>query len=158
MPQPLQIAAQPYDGLLPATLPGLDIQEGLALVGDNRALYLRLVRTFAATYAGADGRIRTLLIEGKLDDAIREAHTIKGLAGQMGAQALYRSARQLETALRSASPEVDAALRGFADELALVIRGVAEFLKGDVRREPPVSGETDPRSLAGNEMGDHAFP
>jgi HPt (histidine-containing phosphotransfer) domain-containing protein len=98
------------------------------------------------------------LSEGKLDDAVREAHTIKGLAGQMGAQALYRAARRLETALRSASPEVDTALRGFADELALVIRGVAEFLKGDVHREPPVSGETDARSLAGNETGDHAFP
>ena len=157
-PQPVPATAQPDDGLLPATLPGLDIQEGLALLGDNRTLYLRLLRTFAATYAGADGRIRILLIEGKLDDAIREAHTIKGLAGQMGAQSLYRLARRLETALRSASPEADTALRGFADELALVIRGVAEFLKGDVHREPPVSGETDPRSLAGNEMGDHAFP
>jgi two-component system sensor histidine kinase/response regulator len=157
-PQPLPATAQPDDGLLPATLPGLDIQEGLALVGDNRALYLRMLRTFAATYAGADGRIRTLLIEGRLDDAVREAHTIKGLAGQMGAQALYRLARRLETALRSASPEVDTALRGFADELALVIRGLAEFLKGDVRREPPVSEEKDARSLAGNETGDHAFP
>jgi hypothetical protein len=76
----------------------------------------------------------------------------------MGAQALYRSARRLETALRSASPEVDAALRGLADELVLVIRGLAEFLKGDVRREPPVSEEKDARSLAGNETGDHAFP
>jgi hypothetical protein len=53
---------------------------------------------------------------------------------------------------------VDAALRGLADELVLVIRGLAEFLKGDVRREPPVSEEKDARSLAGNETGDHAFP
>ena len=44
------------------------------------------------------------------------------------------------------------------DELVLVIRGLAEFLKGDVRREPPVSEEKDARSLAGNETGDHAFP
>jgi two-component system, sensor histidine kinase and response regulator len=156
MPQPLPATA--HDGLLPATLPGLDIQEGLALVGDNRTLYLRLLRTFAATYADADGQLRILLIEGKLDDAIREVHTIKGLAGQMGAQALYRLARRLETALRSASPEVDAALRNFADELALVIRGVAEFLKGDVHREPPDSDEKDARSPAGNETVDHAFP
>ena len=157
-PQPSPATAQPNDGLLPATLPGLDIQEGLALVGDNRTLYLRLLRTFAATYAGADGQLRILLIEGKLDDAIREVHTIKGLAGQMGAQALCRLSRRLETALRSASPEVDTALRSFADELALVIRGVAEFLKGDVHREPPVSDEKDARSPAGNETVDHAFP
>ncbi len=155
-PLPLPAAAQPDHQELPATLPGLDMEEGLALVGGNRTLYARLVRSFGVMYTATDGRIRALLNEGKLDDAIREAHTVKGLAGQMGAGALYRAARRLETALRSASPELDAALRSFADELAVVTRGLAEAPAVEVRPEPPLSGETDARSRPGDDTVDHA--
>jgi two-component system sensor histidine kinase/response regulator len=156
--KPSSTVSQPVDRLLSAAVLGVDLQEGLAFVGGNRTLYLRLLRNFAAMYADADRRIRALLSEGKLDDAIREAHTVKGLAGQIGAKTLYRASRRLEMALRSASPETDAALRCFADELVLVTRGLAEFCKVEARQAPPGSGEKDGRALTGNETGDHAFP
>ena len=136
-------------------MPGIDIQEGLTLVAGNRNLYLRLLRQFPETYAAADRRIRANLAEGKLDDAIREAHTVKGLAGQMGARELYRAAGRLETALRSASP-VDAALQCFADSLAQVTRGLVEF--SEAQREPTVAGKEITRSLVDNETVDHALP
>jgi two-component system sensor histidine kinase/response regulator len=151
-------APQPDDGLFPAALPGLDIQEGLALVAGNRTLYLRLLRHFPETYAVADRHIEALLAEGKLDDAIREVHTVKGLAGQIGARELHRAARRLETALRSASPETDTALRSFADSLSLVTRGLTDFSEGEAHRRPPVSGEETMHSLADHERVDHAPP
>ena len=145
----------PDDGLLPTALPGIDVQEGLTLVAGNRNLYLRLLHQFPETYAAADRRIRVNLAEGKLDDSIREAHTVKGLAGQMGARELYRAAGRLEAALRSASPEVDAALQCFADSMALVVRGLVEL--SEAHREPPVSGEKPAYSLV-DETVDHALP
>ena len=75
------VPAQPEDGVLPATLPGIDIEDGLASAADDRSLYRWLLRNFPEKFAAADQRIGSLLAEGKRDDAIREAHTIKGLAG-----------------------------------------------------------------------------
>jgi HPt (histidine-containing phosphotransfer) domain-containing protein len=98
------------------------------------------------------------LAEGKLDDAIREAHTVKGLAGQMGARELSQAAGRLETALRSASPETDTALRCFAVSLALVTRGLTEFAEGEACRESQVSEDKTARPLAGNEVVDNALP
>ena len=137
----LEPPAQSSDGAIPAALPGLDIREGLALMGGDRPMYLRLLRQFPELYATSDQRISAFLAEGKLDDAAREAHSVKGLAGQMGAQQLYRNACRLESALRSASPETAAALRAFADSLALVNAGLIAFAEAKTGREAPVSEE-----------------
>jgi HPt (histidine-containing phosphotransfer) domain-containing protein len=76
-------------------------------------------------HGAADRRISDYLADGKLIDAVREAHTVKGLAGQIGARELYQAACRLETALKSSSPDVDAALQTFADSLSLLVRGMS---------------------------------
>ena len=156
--KPFPPTLPPGDGLLPPALPGIDIQEGVARVAGNRPLYRRLLSQFPEAYAATDRRIRADLAEGKLDDAIREAHTVKGLAGQMGARELSQAAGRLETALRSASPETDTALRCFAVSLALVTRGLTEFAEGEACRESQVSEDKTARPLAGNEVVDNALP
>ena len=148
--KPAPPAPKRREALLPAALAGVDIEEGLARVAGNRTLYLRLLHGFRETYPAADRRIRDLLAESKLDDAIRAAHSIKSLAGQMGARELYRDAGRLEAALSSASPETDTALRSFADSLALVNNGLAEFAQAE---KPAVAGEEAPPSSASQETG-----
>jgi CheY-like chemotaxis protein len=153
--KPSPPAPKQREALLPAALAGVDIEEGLARVAGNRALYLRLLHGFRETYPAADRRIRDLLAEGNLDDAVRAAHSIKSLAGQMGARELYRAAGRLEAALSSASPETDTALRLFADSLALVNNGLAELAQAE---KPAVAEEEAPVSSAGQETSDHACP
>ena len=148
--KPSPPAPKQREALLPAALAGVDIEEGLGRVAGNRALYLRLLHGFRETYPAADRRIRELLAESKLDEAIRAAHSIKSLAGQMGARELYRAAGRLEAALSSASPETDTALRLFADSLALVNNGLAEFAQAE---KPAIAGEEPPASPAGQETG-----
>jgi two-component system sensor histidine kinase/response regulator len=138
------------EALLPAALAGVDIEEGLGRVAGNRTLYLRLLHGFRETYPAADRRIRELLAESKLDEAIRAAHSIKSLAGQMGARELYQAAGRLEAALSSASPETDVALRFFADSLALVNNGLAEFAQAE---KSAGAGEEAPPSSASQETG-----
>ena len=138
---------------LPDALPGLDLKEGLARVAGDRALYLRLLRRFPELHGACDQHIRDLLAQGKLHDAVREAHTVKGLAGQMGARDLYQAACRLEAALKSASPETDAALRVFTDSLSLLTQGLAVL---PTQQEPRVTQEGNPHCLPGNETVDHA--
>ncbi|MGC9985082.1 MAG: ATP-binding protein [Polyangia bacterium] len=147
--KPVPAPAQPEEIALPATLPGVDIQDGLARAAGDRSLYRWLLQNFPEKFTGADQHIKSLLAESKLDDAIREAHTIKGLAGQIGAHDLYEVSRQLETALASTSPDADAALQSFADALAVVTRGLADFPRGEVGPEPTISGDATTRSLQG---------
>ena len=146
------------DIVLPATLPGLDIQEGLDRVAGDRTLYCWLLRHFPEKYTAADQRIRALLTEGKSEGAIREVHTIKGLAGQIGAHDLFQAGGRLEAALESASPDLEAALQSFADSLSHMTRGLAGFSEGEARSVPPDSENATTRPVSGNKEVDRALP
>jgi two-component system sensor histidine kinase/response regulator len=83
---------------------GLDSAAGLGRVGGNRALYLRLLRQFADEERSAMSRIAGA--EGRHDRATAEraAHTLKGVAANIGATAVAGAAAALEKAFRSDGP------------------------------------------------------
>ena len=88
----------------PADLPaveGLDARDGLSRVAGNRKLYLDLLRRFAAEEAGAPSRIDEALARGDAAAATRMAHTVKGVAGNLGARVVAQVAGRLEKALAS---------------------------------------------------------
>ena len=82
----------------------------------KQARYLALLRDFSATQADAPTRIKAALAAGDSAGAERIAHTLKGLAGTIGANILQQQAHTLEEAVRSggdaaaALPSVQAAL------------------------------------------------
>jgi signal transduction histidine kinase/DNA-binding response OmpR family regulator/HPt (histidine-containing phosphotransfer) domain-containing protein len=84
---------------LPADVPGLDVQQGLRRVMGNRALYLELLRKFCASQAGVPGQIRSALQAGDRGLARRLAHTLRGLAGNLGATVLQVQAGVAELAI-----------------------------------------------------------
>lgn len=89
-------------------LPGIDLQAGLARVERDQGLYLKLLRRFRADQAGFGTAFRAAWSQGDRETATRLAHTLKGLAGNLGAHVLQEAARRLEMASREvvAAPEV----------------------------------------------------
>jgi len=81
-------------------IPGISVKSGLAKVGGNRKLYRKLLRKFRQNYKTVADDIRTALEKDDREAATRLAHTIKGLAGNIGAQDLHLIAVDLEAALR----------------------------------------------------------
>ena len=81
---------------LPAELPGIDIEDGLYRANKNKALFRRLLSTFLKDYTAADREISGFLAAGSMDDAHRLAHTVKGVAGSIGALRLSAAAAVLE--------------------------------------------------------------
>jgi len=81
------------------TLANIDTKAGLARVAGNTALYKKLLRKFRAGYGDAIKAIRESLEDNQKEAAIRQAHTLKGLAGNIGANILYDAAAALEQAL-----------------------------------------------------------
>jgi HPt (histidine-containing phosphotransfer) domain-containing protein len=64
-------------------------------------LYLALVDRFCKEYAEAGLAIRAALDDGDLLKGADLAHTIKGAAGNLSANRLAHTGRQLEVALRA---------------------------------------------------------
>jgi HPt (histidine-containing phosphotransfer) domain-containing protein len=100
-------------GALPAALanlPGLDAPRGLALVRGKTATYLGLLANFADRH-GQDGvQLQRLFEAGDSAGAAARLHTLKGVAGTLGALGVHARADALERQLRSqAAPSVNAA-------------------------------------------------
>ena len=89
--------------LLPMRIEGLDQQMGLRRVMGREDRYLALLGNFVAEQADAPKRIEQALQEGRIADAQRAAHTLKGLAGTIGAHALFDAAHMLEETIGHAT-------------------------------------------------------
>ncbi len=126
-------------------LPELDADNALKRVGGNENLYLDILRKFAAGQGDAPGRITSALRDGDRHAAERIAHTVKGLAGTIGALKLQTMAAGLERSIRDNAPpeQTGRELQEFSGELARLLAALGQVLdgqdNGDVKREaaPP---------------------
>ncbi len=84
---------------LPDVLPGVDLEDGLARLEGNEDLYLSLLRKFGTEQSGTARKIEENLQKNKLAEGRQLLHTVKGLAGNLGALALARAALNLENVL-----------------------------------------------------------
>jgi len=86
-------------------LKGLDARSGLSNVAGNRELYLRLLDRFANNYRNSGVELRGALQRMEHDaavhqEAVRLAHTAKGVAANLGARVLAAVAGELERAIK----------------------------------------------------------
>jgi len=88
---------------LPA-IPGLDTAQGLHRVLGKESLYLDLLRRFRTGQRHAGDQLHQALATGDTAAAQRIAHTLKGIAGSLGAGALQAEAAALEARLRGGEP------------------------------------------------------
>ncbi|MEI6669774.1 MAG: response regulator [Acidobacteriota bacterium] len=107
-------------------IPGLDLDGALARVGGSATLLRMLLGRFAETQDGVVGRIRTAVENREVEAAVREAHMVKGLAGNIGAAAMARRAAQVEELLKRPEREgLDHALREMDAELRSLLTRLA---------------------------------
>jgi two-component system sensor histidine kinase/response regulator len=137
-------AAAPAD-VVPSDVPsidGLDRADGLRRVGGNRKLYVTLLREFASQQAETVGGIRAALAADDGETATRLAHTLKGVAGNLGAVPVQKAAAAIEIALRdgSGADRIEAALGQLAavlDPLMAQLRDT--FVGGDTGGAAPTA-------------------
>jgi len=105
---------------------GLDTNDGLTRVAGNRKLYLKLLRQFVEQQGPAVGEITAALAAGDVVLAERLAHTLKGVAGNVGAKSVHSVAADLEKVIRSKAPaaEVESAKQQVAAALDPLIAGL----------------------------------
>ncbi|SBS28699.1 Signal transduction histidine-protein kinase BarA [Marinomonas aquimarina] len=106
----------------------LNIEAGLMRLGGNRKLYRELIQRFIKDQAESAEEIDAAIAAGDLALAERLAHTVKGVAGNLGAEGIQSIAKRLETAI--AEQQLDSVapvLSDFSQQMATLIAGLLEF-------------------------------
>jgi two-component system, sensor histidine kinase and response regulator len=91
----------PQEGM--PSIAGLDTNDGLSRVGGNRKLYVKILRQFAEEQSRAFDQVADALSKGNHALAERLAHTLKGVAGNIGAGGVQSAAGVLERVIRDRS-------------------------------------------------------
>jgi CheY-like chemotaxis protein len=142
-PAPRGIGAPSAGDAETPRIAGLDVDAGLRHAGGSRALYRRLLKRFAGDYRDFAEDFGKAIAASRWEDAARQAHTLKGLAGSLGAAELQKQAVGLERAARAG----DAAR--VRDELAQTDRRLTPLIDAlDSHFAPVVDGSSARPALA----------
>lgn len=112
-------------------IPGLDGAAGLRRVGGRAASYQRLLGKFAERYADGSREFSEALAAGRMADAHRWAHTLKGSAGTLGAGRLQQLAADLEGAFAgpAMAGDIEALRRAVGDELGSLTDAIVAVME-----------------------------
>jgi two-component system sensor histidine kinase/response regulator len=126
----------PFDGI-----PGLDTADGLRRVLGRREAYEDLLRRFTSTQAWVPAEIRAAFADGRRADAERAAHTLKGVAGSIGARGLQSEAGGVEAALRrGATPvEIEPLLGTLERTLETLVAALIRALPSEAEATPTLT-------------------
>ncbi len=129
---------------------GLDFAVGLRHTNGNKVLYARLLVSFCHDFAGFADKLRDLLAAGHFDEALRQVHTLKGLAATLGAHDVCGITIKLELSLRDSIDPVQVGqhLADTGDALEALLSAIRLRLSDtDVL---PGRGEESPAAAASN--------
>ena len=107
-------------------LPGIDAASGLVLHMNRQDFYLKSLHAFRQDFAQTTQLIRQALAASQPQEARRLAHSLKSVAGALGASALAEEARRLEHALANNTAD-DALLNKMDNALNEVIDGLRQI-------------------------------
>ncbi len=127
-------ASAPVSQGLPMYLPriqGIDARAAMVGFDDDLGLYQSTLKGFVRHSQAVLGWMPDGLHNGDWHRLGREGHTLKGLGGTIGCQALSDAASRLEHAAQLASPEsIEEAVRGLTQCLAPLTLALQAYLEG----------------------------
>jgi len=116
---------------LPAVYGEINIGSALARLGGNQKLYLRLLRMFRESQRTTVDSLLAAIEGDDLELARRLAHTLKGVAGTIGADELAEAARQLEAAIVEQDELlIRETVAETKDKLSAVLGSIVELIAG----------------------------
>ncbi|GAA5315857.1 MAG: virulence factors two-component system sensor histidine kinase BvgS [Candidatus Pelagadaptatus aseana] len=128
-------------------LPGIDTQAGLAIAMDNKPLYLKLLTKFRDRQQGFVDDFQEAMNGNDWEAATRMAHTLKGVAANIGAESLSRASAELESVCRNhgSDAEMGHCLESVGERLNTLCTGLQILSAG---AEPVPSGFDPSRAQA----------
>ncbi|MCW2276940.1 hybrid sensor histidine kinase/response regulator [Heliophilum fasciatum] len=131
------------------SLPGIQVDDGLRRVAGNTTLYGKLLRKFVENHQDGAERLALALDDRDHSTALSLAHSIKGVAGNLGAVELSAAAAAIEQILKYGKEEdveqLPPLLVLFASKLAQVVAGIQGHFAGEGLGDGP--GDETPVGL-----------
>jgi signal transduction histidine kinase/DNA-binding response OmpR family regulator/HPt (histidine-containing phosphotransfer) domain-containing protein len=121
------LQAKPVEGAEEVPLPeiaGINVADGVKRVAGNKRLYRDLLMQFAAKQGNAAAEIQSALSSRDLKLAERIAHTVKGVAGNLGIAEVQFAAQKLEKGIREDQDSVHSLLDEFAAALGKQVSAI----------------------------------
>jgi HPt (histidine-containing phosphotransfer) domain-containing protein len=140
---PVATLQKPPADSAPLEIAGIDTQSALKRTGGNRQRYMSLLRRFADSQVGAVGEIRAALKAQDSATARRIAHSVKGAAANLGANALATAAGSAEVAIKTQS-DVEPALGEVERTLFAAVAAIQKTPPSAEKVESTLSGNGDP--------------
>jgi signal transduction histidine kinase/DNA-binding response OmpR family regulator/HPt (histidine-containing phosphotransfer) domain-containing protein len=123
------VISKPSNEVVLPEIPGIKVADGLNRVAGNRRLYRDLLGQFATKQADAAAQVSTALENGDRNLAERIAHTVKGVAGNLGISEVQTVAQKLEKALHGGEETVSALLVEFAKVMGTQVQTIEKALR-----------------------------
>ncbi len=118
-------------------LTGIDVEIGLKRVAGNRRLYRTILLQFRDSAANTLSELKVALSDGDVETATRSAHTIRGVAGNIGAVDLQKMAERLESALKNGeSSGLESLLSDIEFHLAQILPGISVLDEAEEENSP----------------------
>ena len=122
-------------------LVGLDVASALRRLGGDGALLHKLVAMFVRDYGDAAATLRQACQRGEMETARGLAHTIRGVAGNLSAGQVARTAGELEEAILDRDPDRIERLTVLLEAEIRLVVAAAEHLDHHLDENVPVAGE-----------------
>ncbi len=142
-PEPLQhfTSTSPSSATLPAelaSLPGVDMTRGMAVLRGDTTKYRRLLRLFADTHHNDMKQVLNLLADADIPGARHLTHSLKSAAATLGARSLSALVAELDGALRDSAP-----LAACIEQAVRCDRDLTRLIDSIIALpDPPVVGAT----------------
>jgi CheY-like chemotaxis protein len=110
------------------TVPGLKINEGVERLGGSWEKYIEILNVFSKTYKSFSYEFRKLVSTNQLEKARINAHSLKGVSGNISANNLHLASKALEDAVSEENYEkILKVLSTVEDEISLIINSIANI-------------------------------
>ena len=123
---------------LPERLPGINIQDALSALNIEKAVFKHILMGFLKNNKESANKIREAFNRKEWELLVQLAHSLKGSAGSIGADELYKAAMELETAGREGAPT-----SALIDRVETALNQVLESLQmlTDTSKTEPLAGK-----------------
>ncbi|CAK0745921.1 two-component system, sensor histidine kinase and response regulator [Gammaproteobacteria bacterium] len=136
LPPPPVVITPPPD--FPDFLPPFDLAAAVARMNGKRGVVRKVLVSFHKSFGNAPTEFERLVGEGRFDELLRLAHTLKGIAATLEAAALTKAAAALETALLNThTDDVRSLVDALKIELLIALAAAARITPAVAASELP---------------------
>lgn len=120
----------------------LDLEFGLSQLSGNKELLLKMFDRFRSDYTSFADELYELIAANDFQQLRQKVHTIKGVAGNLGMNALHSISKEFEEAAKTSDPDIASHLLPFK-----------EALEATIDEMQKLENEAHPEAPAGTDQG-----